>query len=553
MCPDVSGGAVEPKQGPTAPGGFGEPPRKGLTRRAVLRTAAVAGVAVGVAGAAYWAGFDGASSRSLSATPTGTLPPSPQPSSQPSPEPSPVPAEHFQSRPDLWSPLVSIASAATDLGTGLLLLTPRGGPGPLIVDNAGSPVWIRVVANRQVLNLRRATYRGSPVLTWWEGAITRGTGQGEYVIVDGSYREVARVQAANGLTGDLHEFIVTPQGTALFSVYADHEVPAAFAGTLPTPPLSPAPSASTLPALYESIIQEVDIATGRLLFEWHSADHVGPDESYAEAPNDQSFDYFHLNSIDIEPDGNLLISARHTCALYKIDRTTGAVIWRLGGKRSDFTMGPGAAFYWQHDARRQPDGTITIFDDGSNGKNPPTEDHSRGIRLAVSETAMTADLAVAYSDPPILAKSQGSMQPLDNGDVLVGWGDQPYFTEFRADGTIAMDGRLPDAAPSYRALRFDFPGQGDGGPTVAAAPLGDGSSMVHASWNGATDVAEWEVLAGDSAGALNAVASQPRAGFETAIPILGRPAYVAVRAIDDGGRTLGDSAAIQLGRASPSP
>jgi hypothetical protein len=544
MHPDAPGGAEEPEDRWAA---------AHLTRRAFLRVAAFAGVAVGMGGLAYWAGLEGRSTPSASGF-GQSYGPSVEPSLGPSPMPSQgVATEGFRSRPDLWSPIISVTSPALSVAPGFILLTPRSGPGPVVVDDAGSPVWIRPIAGKKTLNLRMASYRGVPVLTWWEGTIVRGTGQGEYVIVDGSYREVARVQAQNGLQGDLHEFIVTPQGTALFTAYADHPVPPAFASTLPTPPPSPSPAASNLPALYESIIQEVDIATGRLLFEWHSADHIGPDESYAVPPNDQSFDYFHLNSIDVEPDGNLLISARHTCALYKIDRSNGQIIWRLGGKRSDFALGPGASFAWQHDARRQPDGTITVFDDGSNGAGTaPTEGYSRGIRLAVDETAMNVRLITAYSHPPILAGSQGSMEPLENGNVFVGWGDQPYFTEFRADGTIALDARLPNGASSYRALRFVWPGHGDGAPAVAGDSLNNGTSMVYASWNGATDVAVWVVLAGNSANALAAVASAPRTGFETAILVPGEPAFVAVRALDFAGATLGQSQPIQLG-PTPNP
>jgi hypothetical protein len=529
-----------------------------LTRRDFVRAAAFAGVALAAAGIGYWSGFlAGTPLPTPPPTQPPTTPPTPSPSQSPEPSPSPRPSqgiasESFRSRPDLSSPIVSVTSPGLNVAAGLILLTPRSGPGPLIVDNAGSPVWIRPVEGKQALNLRMATYRGVPVLSWWEGSIVRGTGQGEYVIVDRSYREVTRVRAQNGLAGDLHEFIVTPQGTALFSVYADHPLPAAYAGTLPTPPPSPTPAASDLPALYESIVQEVDIATGRLLFEWHSADHIGPDESYAIPPNDQSFDYFHLNSIDVEPDGNLLISARHTCALYRIDRTSGEVIWRLGGKRSDFAMGEGAPFAWQHDARRQPDGAITVFDDGSNGQNQPTEANSRGIVLAVDESAMTVTLTREYSRPPILAKSQGSMEPLSNGNVLVGWGDQPYYTEFYRDGGVALEARLPDGASSYRAVRFPWPGKGDGDPALAGDLLPSGSSMLYASWNGATDVTTWIVLGGDSPGALRAVTSRPRTGFETEIPVSGQPAFVAVRALNSRGRTLGQSQSLPLG-PSPTP
>jgi hypothetical protein len=274
--------------------------------------------------------------------------------------------------------------------------------------------------------------------------------------------------------------------------------------------------------ILESIVQEVDIASGRVLFEWHSADYVSPSESYSAPTAGQPFDYFHINSIDVEPDGNLLLSARHTWAVYKIDRQTGELIWRLGGRQSDFAMGAGTQFSWQHDARRQPDGSITLFDDGSNGSLPPTEDHSRGIVLELDELAHTATLRREYAHAGILAKSQGSMQVQPNGDVLVGWGDQPYFTEFAADGSVVLDAQLPSASASYRTLRFPWHGRPADNPAVATDP-GDGSeTIVYARWNGATEVAVWVVLSGDSPDALWPLGSQPRSGFETAIEVPGR-------------------------------
>ena len=497
-----------------------------LSRRAFLRGAVASGVAIGVASLGYW----GVESRSA---PAAAASAAPRPSLPPD-------SLGYRSRPDLWSPLISVTEPGISAATGQLLITPATGPGPIVVDNTGSPIWVHPTPGKRALNLRVGTYREAPVLTWWEGAVALGTGQGEYALMDESYTEVARVRAANGLQGDLHEFITTPQGTALFTVYA----PRAIRGA--TPVASPGASPWT-PQLLESIVQEVDIASGELLFEWHSADHVSPTESYAAPPSGQPFDYFHINSIDVDPDGGLLISARHTWAVYKIDRHSGAVIWRLGGKLSDFAMGAGTQFSWQHDARRQSDGTISLFDDGSNGSKPPTENESRGLVLDVDETAHTATLRREYIHTgPLSAGSQGSMQPLPNGNVLVGWGDQPYFTEFSADGSTVLDARLPDASFSYRALRFLWRGRPAELPAVAAELNDAGGTTVYASWNGSTEVATWVVLGGDSANALMALGSRPRSGFETAILVLGRPSLVAVRALDGSGAVLGQSVPIGL-------
>jgi hypothetical protein len=487
-----------------------------LSRRNFLRAALAGGVAIGAASLGYWR-------VESAAPPPPAVPPTPMPTLPPG-------SRSYRSRPDLWSPLISVTTPAIHAAAGQLFITPASGPGPVVVDDAGDAVWIHPTPGKRAFNLRVGAYKNSPVLTWWEGALVLGTGQGEYVLVDESYAEVARVRAANGLQGDLHEFITTASGTALFTVYAKRAMPEA----------SPGPT-----QLLESIVQEVDIATGRLLFEWRSADHVSPSESYVGPSAGQPFDYFHINSIDVDTDGNLLISARHTCAVYKIDRRSGDVMWRLGGKRSDFAMGAGTQFAWQHDARRQPDGSITLFDDGSNGSKPPTEAQSRGLVLDVSESAHTATLRQAYNHIyGILASSQGSMQTLPNGDVLLGWGDQAYFTEYAADGGTVLDARLPDGSTSYRALRFAWHGQPADHPAVATEQTYGDATTVYASWNGATEVASWTVLGGDSAEQLVPLGSRPRSGFETAIVVPGRPRLVAVQAIDGSGAVVSESAPI---------
>ena len=556
------GDSTEPGEGYQRTGGAAEPATGGgspLSRRRFLQAAAAGGVAVGLASLGYW-------QVESAVRPRATAPPTPKPS-------FPAGALTYRSRPDLFSPIISVAAPGYPAAPGRVLLTPAAGPGPIVVDDAGEAVWIHPApAGKRTFNLRVGSYRGAPVLTWWEGNLIGGTGQGEYVLVDESYAEVARVRAGNGLAGDLHEFITTPEGTALFTVYAQRPNPEATPGASSTPgvsvatasPLQPpgvsvsgSPGASSAASsaaspssppgaiLLESIVQEVDLATGRLLFEWRSADHVSPKESYVGPSGGQPFDYFHVNSIDVDTDGNLLISARHTWAVYKIDRHTGQVIWRLGGKMSDFQMGPGTQFAWQHDARRQPDGSLTLFDDGSNGSKPPTEVFSRGLVLDLNESLHKATLRQAYAHPGgILAMSQGSMQALSNGNVLVGWGDQPWFTEFAADGSLVLDGRLPDGSTSYRAVRYLWRGRPADAPAIATAHGDPGSTTVFASWNGSTEVASWVVLGGDSPDGLAEIGSGPRSGFETSIDVPGRPSVVVVKALDSSGAVLAQSSPI---------
>jgi len=350
-------------------------------------------------------------------------------------------------------------------------------------------------------------------------------------VVDRSYVELARIRAGGSYQADLHELVITPAGTALLVAY--DEV---------TADLTPVGGTGTGKVL-DSIVQEVDIATGQVLLEWHSLDRVALDESHAALPAaGQPFDYFHINSVDVDADGNLLVSARNTWAVYKIDRTSGQVIWRLGGKRSDFAMGNKARFAWQHDARRQPDGTLTLFDDGA---SPQVEARSRGLVLKLDEARRASSVEREYTHDRLLSGSQGNMQVLANENVVVGWGSQPCVSEYTRRGELVFDARLVPQAQSYRAYRFPWSGQPLDRPSVAVEGGAGGSALVHASWNGATDVAVWEVLSGAPA-RMRPVRTAPRRGFETSIAVPGGDPYVAVRANDASGRVLGESPAVAL-------
>ena len=443
----------------------------------------------------------------------------------------------FRSRPDLNPPAVEVATRAHDIAPGYVFIAPKvgvGQDGPMIVDDLGRLVWFSNGKYARDFKVQR--YRGEPVLTWWDGKIVQGHGVGEYAIFDNSYREIARVQAGNGYRGDLHEFLITPQDTALLTTYASVPMDLSVVG---------GPEDG---AVWDGIAQELDIETGEVLFEWHSLEHVGLEESYYAPAKDISrpLDYFHINSIDVDHDDNLLISARNTSTVYKVDRKSGEVIWRLGGKNSDFQMGPGTRTAFQHDARRQRDGTITIFD---NGAAPKMHDQSRGISLELDMERMRATLIREFVHPDkLLATSQGNLQVLPNGDVFIGWGSEPFFSEFSGDGELLFDARfVSNTNESYRAFRFPWSGHPGGNPAIAAESSADDEEVtVYASWNGATEVATWQVLAGPGPKKLRPVGSVPREGFETAIMVHTTHPYVGVRAKDRSGRVLGASEAVKL-------
>jgi hypothetical protein len=454
----------------------------------------------------------------------------------------------FHSRPDLRPPAVATAAATgieglTSADPGFLFLGP--GPvslngseqyGPLIVDRSGTPVFFSPLPKGlQVTNFARAEYQGKPALVWWEGKIEQsGYGQGEAVLLGQDYRKIARVRAAGGRSMDLHALTVTPQGTALFTCYPQ-SVPMDLSSI-------GAPSNSEV---LESTIQEVDIASGRLLFEWRSLDHVPV--SASEEPHAEPYDYLHINSIQPLPDGNLLVSGRHTWALYKLDRRTGKIIWTLGGKQSQLQMGPGAQFSWQHDARQHSDSLVTVFDNGTNGP-VKTESQSRGLVLEVDESRRKVMVRNSYVSPQRLsAGAMGSVQLLSPDRVLVGWGVQSHTIEYDSDGKALVDIALPAGMYSYRGLWFPWEGTPHHRPAVATArDRNSGATIIYASWNGATEVTGWQVAAGSRRDDLRPLGIAPSRGFETMIPLHAQHRYASVTAVDRSGRRLRRSPVVQL-------
>jgi Arylsulfotransferase (ASST) len=447
---------------------------------------------------------------------------------------APSPGVHnFRTRPDLRPPIVEVVHPAHATADGYLFITPLSGPGQRgvqMLDDRGNVVFFRPVPNgTAALNFRAQTYKGKPVVTWWEGKALQGLGAGYCVIADQSYREIARFKAGHQ-PADLHEFLITPHDTALVT---SNEVRTMDLTSIGGPASWP---------VVGSVIHELAIPSGRVLFAWHSFDHVALDESHQTIG--PQFDYFHANSIDVDGQGNLLISARNTWAVYKVRRKTGEVIWRLGGKKSDFEMGPGTVFAWQHDARFHEHGRlISLFDDGA---DPKAEPESRALMVTLDTRRMRARLSRKYVHrPALLATHTGSAQLQPNGNMLVGWGSERYFTEFASNGAVRFDARLPVGGQTYRALRFPWVGTPPVPPLLVTRPSPSGR-IGYASWNGATEVASWQLLAGPAAGALQETLTKPRGGFETRLPIPRGMRYAAVAALDEAGNELRRSKTIRV-------
>ncbi|MGA2163049.1 MAG: arylsulfotransferase family protein [Solirubrobacteraceae bacterium] len=477
------------------------------------------------------------------------------------PRAAPADYQSFATLPGAQVPILGVTVPDHDPAAGDILTTNGPGPGqygPLIYTPQGRLVWFdRLPGGETAEDLSEQSYAGKRDLTWWRGRVLElGFGQGEDLVMNSSYQTVARVPGANGLHADLHDFQIAPRGVAYITAYNPIRCN-----------LSPLGGARD-GAIIDTAIQEIDIATGLVRWEWHSLDHIPASRSETPtATNARPWDWFHINSIDVEgtgaagatgvdtanagttgaagagaySPGDLFISARNTWAGYQLEGGSGRILWQLGGLKSSFKMGRGTETAWQHDGRILPDGEVTFFDDGS---NPPIHQQSRAVRIALDFATHEARLSssLTHSNPPLLAASQGNMQTLADGNTVVGYGGVPAISQFSPSGALLFDAHLPYEMAFYRAFRFPWSGR-PASPPAALASLNDTGeeTIVHASWNGATGVATWRVLAAHRTGPLSARATMPADGFESSTTLPVKYAHVAVQALDAAGHVLGTS------------
>lgn len=429
--------------------------------------------------------------------------------------------------------------------------------GPLIMDSHAQPVWFSPVKG-QAFNLQQQTYQGKPVLVWFQGGggvVRRGAHRapanpGDVVVFNEHYRRIATVKATSPWMTDLHDawIIGGDIWITVVRMVANQDL-APYGG--------PA-SGSVL----DVGLQEFQLSSGHLLRTWDALNPGGrpnvplsASEEPAKAPargprgpggpkGQSAWDAYHLNSVQALPNGDLLVSMRNTWAVYLINPVTDKVIWTLGGKHSTFKLALGAAFAWQHDARlvdpsqggQGSNVELTLFND-NNGDYGGGGKPSAGFVLSLNTSARQATLVMAYHHyPPVAAQILGSMQLLPNGNALVGWGSEPYFSEYSASGRVLLDVRWPNAG-SYRTL---FTNTWVGSPSYPPRGAARGTT-VYASWNGATQVAKWDVLAGPTAEHLKVVATHARTGFETTIKLSQSYGAYEVRALTASGNALGTS------------
>ena len=447
---------------------------------------------------------------------------------------NPQAVQHYLSAPALRPSKLRVTTAPKPgASPGYLFLAPyqgAGTPGPMIVDQQGQLVWFQPLPPPQIAaHFGVQQYQGKPVLTWWQGKVlSAGFGQGEDVIYDSSYRPLATIRAGNGYQADLHEIRLTPQGTAWIDAFDPIRMNLSSV------------HGSGDGVLTDSVIQEIDVRTGLVMWEWHALDHIPLGDSYAPPPHSSSpWDYIHINSVDPGASSDVLLSARNTWALYDVDLHSGGFRWRIGGTRSSFRLGPGARFYWQHDAEFQPGGLISVLD---NGSDPPKEKQSRGLLLKANFARRTVALIRALVNPShtLLSESQGNMLSLPGGNWLIGYGRLPNLTEFDAAGHVLLDATLGKDVQNYSSSLSAWHGQPTDLPSLSVEST-SGGMIVKASWNGATDVASWRVLAGPSPGSLMPVAGASKTSFETTIQVPAAAAYAQVQALSASGEVLGTS------------
>lgn len=367
--------------------------------------------------------------------------------------------------------------------------------------------------------------------------------------LDSSY-EVARkiLPVGEGLTGDLHEFRITEHDTALMTIYKKMQADMTAYGIDDG-------------WIFDSIFQEVDLDSGELLFEWRASDAFPVHDSQASlfglgASPSSAFDYFHINSIDTDLDGNYIISSRYFCSVTCISREDGSVLWELGGpnnKFEDLSDGRATDFTWNHHAAwvDKEKKILTVFDNGSWGKET-SADYSRGLMIQLDMDKMTATLVHAYLAPQkLLSPSQGSVQVLPNDNVLVGWGHTPAWTEYTRDGEVLCDTHIAPLwfanfgwAKNYRTFKYPWVGRPSLPPDVAMRPA---QNALYVSWNGATEVRSWQLQTGAAADGSfeDAGDAVPKTTFETRLDVTPAASeFVRVVALDADGTVLGHSNAV---------
>jgi Arylsulfotransferase (ASST) len=461
----------------------------------------------------------------------------------------------FVSAPSLHPPKMNIdvSPGKSKLGSGYIMISNfkdisssdkmDGQGGPLILDSKMRPVWFNPVpTNVYAMNLHTGSYGGKPALSWWQGvlSVTGVVQSGEDLVVNQQYKTVATLKGADGWVLTPHELLISGANAwVTANKFVSGVNLTSFGG----------PANGTI---IDSAVQEYNLKTGALVYSWDAMQHIPLSQSVAlgaKTANStaNAWDAYHINSINLAGGEDFLVSMRNTWGAYLVNAGTNAIVWTLGTRHNDsFKLGSGATFEWQHDVELHNGNEVSMFDDACcelSGSGPFANPSgpSRGLVLNLNLTSHAATVATQYKHSPTLnAGTQGNVQLLAGGNAFVGWGSQPYFTEYSKSGKPLLDAIFPGPDISYRAYLESWTGQPSSPPSGAGRTQGS-KTTIYASWNGATQVAKWEVLGGSSSSHLSKLTTANKGGFETAIALTHTAGLYEVEALDSKGHVLGHS------------
>ena len=322
-----------------------------------------------------------------------------------------------------------------------------GQSGPLILDNHLRPVWFAPVpTNELASNLKLQSYHGKRALSWWQGVVSNvgASISGELVIVDQHYHQIAKISGKDGWTISLHDAVIRGN-TVWVTAYKNSP------GHNLTPYHGP-----LLGTVYDSAVQAYDLGTGALLSSWDALAHIPLGDSYQPVLPNAPWDAYHVNSVQLIGSGQMLVSMRNTSAGYLVNLSTGAIVWRLGGKHSSFRIPRKSQFHWQHDIELHRANVVSVFDDdccaiGPGGKFGKPNGPARGLVLKLDTRHHSARKLAQYEHNRMDVAFLGNMQLLGGGNVSIGWGSQPFFSEYSKSGKRLLDVRWPGPNQSYRS------------------------------------------------------------------------------------------------------
>ncbi|KAJ5082014.1 hypothetical protein N7532_011057 [Penicillium argentinense] len=467
----------------------------------------------------------------------------------------------FITRPELKAPKFIVnASQSDQISPGFWFVTPyknstpdyqtsRWEPcqvGPHIFDNSGELVWSGacMFENRNAFDFKTVDIGGETHLSLVLGYREKPYMKGKGVILNQNYEITNELSTSDDFDDfNFHEFTVSGQELSalhlresmIFHNYTDD-----------------AGIRKELWSVHGGF-REIDIQSGDTIFRWDSVGKVKHDESskHWERRNKTTlvWDFMHINAVDKNKEGDYLVSVRHTDTIYKVSGKDGSIIWRLGGRYSDFISD--FRFSRQHHTRwlstNETHATISFLDNASDLEFQIANVSSGFIvSLHTAASPMTATLIERYDRPDeSLTRLRGSVQILPNDNVLVSWSKQGYMSEFTRRGRSIMDASFASKRfNTYRAFKSNFTGFPSEQPVLKAFTYGVGASsavtIAFVSWNGATEVRSWNFYDGSTQASIEApVGNIKKDGFETLFTFNGLLENVWAEALDADGRSLG--------------